>query len=140
MRCRCESRLFAHDPRCLVGIDFNSSITRARFEDLCGDLFRKCLGPVEQVLKDSKMAKSDVQEVVLVGGSTRIPKVQELIRNFFNGKEPCRSINPDEAVACASLALLQALVADSFACRQMVPLCRPPFCRATARRRLRTFC
>jgi len=81
------------------GIDFNSSITRARFEDLCGDLFRKCLGPVEQVLKDSKMAKSDVQEVVLVGGSTRIPKVQELIRNFFNGKEPCRSINPDEAVA-----------------------------------------
>jgi len=81
------------------GIDFNSSITRARFEDLCADLFRKCIGPVEQVLKDSKMAKSDVKEIVLVGGSTRIPKVQELIRNFFNGKEPCRSINPDEAVA-----------------------------------------
>jgi len=81
------------------GIDFNSAITRARFEDLCGDLFRKCLSPVEQVLKDAKMSKGDVHEVVLVGGSTRIPKVQELIRSFFNNKEPCRSINPDEAVA-----------------------------------------
>jgi len=81
------------------GIDFNSSITRARFEDLCGDYFRNCIGPVEQVLRDAKMAKSDVHEVVLVGGSTRIPKVQELIKNFFNGKEPCKSINPDEAVA-----------------------------------------
>jgi heat shock protein 1/8 len=81
------------------GVDFNSSITRARFEDLCGDYFRNCIGPVEQVLRDSKMAKSDVHEVVLVGGSTRIPKVQELIKNFFNGKEPCKSINPDEAVA-----------------------------------------
>jgi L1 cell adhesion molecule like protein len=81
------------------GIDFNSSITRARFEDLCGDYFRACIGPVEQVLKDAKMSKSDVHEVVLVGGSTRIPKVQELIKAFFNGKEPCKSINPDEAVA-----------------------------------------
>jgi heat shock protein 1/8 len=81
------------------GVDFNSSITRARFEDLCGDYFRNCIGPVEQVLRDAKMAKSDVHEVVLVGGSTRIPKVQELIKNFFNGKEPCKSINPDEAVA-----------------------------------------
>jgi len=81
------------------GVDFNSSITRARFEDLCGDYFRNCIGPVEQVLRDSKIAKSDVHEVVLVGGSTRIPKVQELIKNFFNGKEPCKSINPDEAVA-----------------------------------------
>jgi L1 cell adhesion molecule like protein len=81
------------------GIDFSSTITRARFEDLCGDYFRKCLDPVEKVLKDAKMAKSDIHEVVLVGGSTRIPKVQELIKNFFNGKEPCKSINPDEAVA-----------------------------------------
>ena len=81
------------------GIDFNSAITRARFEDLCGDLFRKCIPPVEQVLKDGKMAKSEIHEVVLVGGSTRIPKVQQLIKDFFNGKEPCRSINPDEAVA-----------------------------------------
>jgi len=81
------------------GIDFNSSITRARFEDLCGDYFRNCMGPVEKVLKDAKMSKSDVNEVVLVGGSTRIPKVQELVKNFFNGKEPCKTINPDEAVA-----------------------------------------
>jgi len=81
------------------GVDFNSSITRARFEDLCGDYFRNTLQPVEQVLRDSKMSKSDVHEVVLVGGSTRIPKVQELIKGFFNGKEPCKSINPDEAVA-----------------------------------------
>jgi L1 cell adhesion molecule like protein len=81
------------------GIDFNSSITRARFEDLCGDYFRNCLGPVEKVLKDAKMGKGDIDEVVLVGGSTRIPKVQQLIQQFFNGKEPCKSINPDEAVA-----------------------------------------
>jgi heat shock protein 1/8 len=81
------------------GIDFNSSITRARFEDLCGDYFRACLGPVEKVLRDAKMGKSEIDEVVLVGGSTRIPKVQQLIQQFFNGKEPCKSINPDEAVA-----------------------------------------
>jgi len=81
------------------GIDFNSSITRARFEDLCGDYFRNCLGPVEKVLKDAKMGKGEIDEVVLVGGSTRIPKVQQLIQQFFNGKEPCKSINPDEAVA-----------------------------------------
>jgi len=81
------------------GIDFASTITRARFEDLCGNYFRKCIEPVEKVMKDAKMSKSDVDEVVLVGGSTRIPKVQELIKNFFNGKEPCKSINPDEAVA-----------------------------------------
>jgi len=81
------------------GVDFYSSITRARFEDLCADLFRGTIEPVEKVLRDSKIDKSSVDEVVLVGGSTRIPKIQELITNFFNGKEPCRSINPDEAVA-----------------------------------------
>jgi heat shock protein 1/8 len=81
------------------GVDFNSSITRARFEDLCGDYFRNCIAPVEQVLRDGKMSKSDIHEIVLVGGSTRIPKVQELIKNYFNGKEACKSINPDEAVA-----------------------------------------
>jgi L1 cell adhesion molecule like protein len=81
------------------GIDFNSSITRARFEDLCADYFRNTMVPVEKVLKDAGMAKSQVHEVVLVGGSTRIPKVQALIKAFFNDKEPCRSINPDEAVA-----------------------------------------
>jgi len=81
------------------GIDFQGTITRARFEDLCGDYFRSTLKPVEQVLTDSKMSKSQISEVVLVGGSTRIPKVQELLRAFFNGKELCSSINPDEAVA-----------------------------------------
>jgi heat shock protein 1/8 len=81
------------------GTDFYSSITKARFEDLCADLFRGTLEPVEKVLKDAKMAKSQVDEVVLVGGSTRIPKIQELLTNFFNGKELCKSVNPDEAVA-----------------------------------------
>jgi L1 cell adhesion molecule like protein len=83
----------------LEGIDFNATLTRARFEDLCIDYFRGTLAPVEKVLKDSQTAKSQVDEVVLVGGSTRIPKVQQLIKDFFNGKEPCKSINPDEAVA-----------------------------------------
>jgi L1 cell adhesion molecule like protein len=81
------------------GIDYNSTITRARFEDLCMDYFKKCMEPVEKVLRDSKIAKASVDEVVLVGGSTRIPKIQSLLSEFFNGKEPCKSINPDEAVA-----------------------------------------
>jgi len=81
------------------GIDFNSTITRARFEDLCMDLFRGCLKPVEKVLQDSKIPKSRIDEIVLVGGSTRIPYIQNMIKEFFNGKEPCKSINPDEAVA-----------------------------------------
>merc|ERR1712157_92922 len=81
------------------GIDFNSTITRARFEDLCMDYFKKCMDPVEKVLRDSKISKGNVDEVVLVGGSTRIPKIQSLLSDFFNGKEPCKTINPDEAVA-----------------------------------------
>ena len=81
------------------GIDFNSTITRARFEDLCMDYFKKCMDPCEKVLRDSKIAKNQVDEIVLVGGSTRIPKVQSMLSEFFNGKEPCKSINPDEAVA-----------------------------------------
>ncbi|PPD79398.1 hypothetical protein GOBAR_DD23668 [Gossypium barbadense] len=81
------------------GIDFYSTITRAGFEELNMDLFRKCMEPVEKCLKDSKLDKSQVNEVVLVGGSTRIPKVQQLLQDFFNGKELCKSINPDEAVA-----------------------------------------
>jgi len=81
------------------GIDFNSTITRARFEDLCMDYFKKCLDPCEKVLRDAKISKNQVDEVVLVGGSTRIPKIQSMLAEFFNGKEPCKSINPDEAVA-----------------------------------------
>ena len=81
------------------GQDFYTQVTRARFEELCADLFRSTLTPVEKVLKDSRIDKRSVDEVVLVGGSTRIPKVQQLVSNFFNGKEPCKTINPDEAVA-----------------------------------------
>ena len=81
------------------GIDCNVQITRAKFESLCDKYFKECLTSVEQVLKDAKMSKADIQEVILVGGSTRIPKVQELLKNFFNGKELNKSINPDEAVA-----------------------------------------
>ena len=81
------------------GIDFYTSITRARFEELNTDLFNKCMDPVEKCMRDSKMDKSQVHEIVMVGGSTRIPKVQTLLTNFFNGKELCKSINPDEAVA-----------------------------------------
>merc|ERR1711988_125314 len=81
------------------GIDFFSSITRARFEELCMDLFRGTLEPVEKVMRDSKMDKRSVHDVVLVGGSTRIPKVVSLLSDFFGGKEPSKSINPDEAVA-----------------------------------------
>jgi L1 cell adhesion molecule like protein len=81
------------------GIDFSSSITRARFEDLCSDYFKGCIKPVEKVLRDAKISKSRVDEVVLVGGSTRIPKVQKILSDFFNGKNLNKSINPDEAVA-----------------------------------------
>uniref|UniRef100_A0A1J3EQV4 Heat shock 70 kDa protein 5 n=1 Tax=Noccaea caerulescens TaxID=107243 RepID=A0A1J3EQV4_NOCCA len=81
------------------GVDFYATISRARFEEMNMDLFRKCMDPVEKVLRDSKIDKSSVHEVVLVGGSTRIPKIQQLLQDFFNGKELCKSINPDEAVA-----------------------------------------
>lgn len=81
------------------GVDFYTSITRARFEEMCIDLFRSTLTPVEKVLKDAKVDKRSVDEVILVGGSTRIPKVQSLLSEFFHGKELCKSVNPDEAVA-----------------------------------------
>jgi heat shock protein 5 len=81
------------------GEDLSETLTRARFEELCSDLFKNTLGPVKQVLDDSGLKKNQVDEIVLVGGSTRIPKIQSLIKDFFNGKEPNRGINPDEAVA-----------------------------------------
>merc|ERR1712022_92179 len=81
------------------GQDFSETLTRARFEELCVDLFKKTLGPVQKVIDDSELKKSEIDEIVLVGGSTRIPKVQSLIKDFFNGKEPNKGINPDEAVA-----------------------------------------
>jgi len=110
----------------LDGEDFSETLTRAkyaflvaffavcqlslavnRFEELNADLFKKTLKPVQQVLDDAGLKKSDIHEIVLVGGSTRIPKVQELLKDFFNGKEPNRGINPDEAVACESLRSLR---------------------------------
>lgn len=81
------------------GLDYNTTISRARFEDMNMDYFRKCMEPVEKVIRDSKLSKSQIDQIVLVGGSTRIPKVQQLLSEFFGGKELCRNINPDEAVA-----------------------------------------
>ncbi|KAF3911993.1 hypothetical protein AA313_de0207268 [Arthrobotrys entomopaga] len=95
------------------GIDFYTSITRARFEELCQDLFRSTMEPVERVLRDSKIDKSSVHEIVLVGGSTRIPKIQKLVSDFFNGKEPNKSINPDEAVAYGAAVQAAILSGDT---------------------------
>ncbi|KAI3445672.1 hypothetical protein Pfo_002337 [Paulownia fortunei] len=81
------------------GVDFSEPLTRARFEELNMDLFKKTMGPVKRALEDSNLKKSDIHEIVLVGGSTRIPKVQQLLKELFNGKEPSKGVNPDEAVA-----------------------------------------
>lgn len=81
------------------GIDFQMMITRSEFEEMCSDLFDRCFVPVKQVLSDAKMDTSNVDDIVLVGGSTRIPKIQQLLSGFFDDKELCKSINPDEAVA-----------------------------------------
>ncbi|KAI9846165.1 MAG: 70-kilodalton heat shock protein [Sclerophora amabilis] len=95
------------------GIDFYTSITRARFEELCQDLFRSTMEPVERVLRDAKIDKSSVHEIVLVGGSTRIPKVQKLVSDFYNGKQPNKSINPDEAVAYGAAVQAAILSGDT---------------------------
>jgi heat shock protein 5 len=81
------------------GVDFSEPLTRARFEELNNDLFRKTMGPVKKAMDDANMQKSDIHEIVLVGGSTRIPKVQQLLKEYFDGKEPNKGVNPDEAVA-----------------------------------------
>ncbi|KAF9070885.1 heat shock protein 70-2 [Rhodocollybia butyracea] len=93
------------------GVDFSETLTRAKFEELNGDLFRKTLKPVQQVLKDAGVRKEDIDEIVLVGGSTRIPKIQQLIRDFF-GKEPSKGINPDEAVAYGAAVQAAILSGD----------------------------
>merc|ERR1712100_508011 len=100
------------------GIDFSCSLSRARFEELNMDYFRKCLDPVEKVLRDSGVNKGQVHEVVLVGGSTRIPKVQSMIQEFFNGKEPNKSINPDEAVAFGAAVQAAILTGEGSAAVQ----------------------
>uniref|UniRef100_A0AAQ6IKH8 Heat shock protein family A (Hsp70) member 2 n=1 Tax=Anabas testudineus TaxID=64144 RepID=A0AAQ6IKH8_ANATE len=94
------------------GIDFYTSITRARFEELCSDLFRGTLEPVEKALRDAKMDKGQIQDIVLVGGSTRIPKIQKLLQDFFNGRELNKSINPDEAVAYGAAVQADLLLLD----------------------------
>ncbi len=93
------------------GIDFYSTVTRTRFEELCADLFRSTIDIVDKALRDAKMDKSQIHEIVLIGGSTRIPKVQKLLQDFFNGKELNKSINPDEAVACGA-AIQAAILTD----------------------------
>jgi L1 cell adhesion molecule like protein len=90
------------------GIDFYTNITRARFEELCSDIFKSCLIPIQKVLDDAEMDKKKIDEIVLVGGSTRIPKMRQMVQSFFNGKELCQSINPDEAVAYG--AAIQAAI------------------------------
>jgi len=94
------------------GIDFYTSITRARFEELCSDLFKGTLEPVEKALRDAKLDKSGIDDIVLVGGSTRIPKVQKLLQDFFNGKELNKSINPDESVAYGAAVQAAILTGD----------------------------
>jgi len=95
------------------GNDFSETLTRAKFEELNMDLFRGTMKPVQKVLEDSDLQKKDVDEIVLVGGSTRIPKVQQLVKEFFNGKEPSRGINPDEAVAFGAAVQAGVLSGDS---------------------------
>merc|ERR1719345_406204 len=94
------------------GIDYSCTLSRARFEELCMDYFRSSMAPVEKALKDSGLDKKSIHDIVLVGGSTRIPKVQSLIQEFFNGKEPNRSINPDEAVAYGAAVQAAILTGD----------------------------
>jgi heat shock protein 5 len=97
------------------GQDLSERLTRAKLEELCMDLFKKTLIPVQNVLKDASMAKKQVHEVILVGGSTRIPKVRQLLKEFFNGKEPSHDVNPDEAVAFGATVQAGILTGQDFA-------------------------
>lgn len=83
----------------MLGKFYDQTFFLSRFEELNADLFRGTLEPVEKAMRDAKLDKASIHEIVLVGGSTRIPKIQKLLQDFFNGKELCKSINPDEAVA-----------------------------------------
>merc|ERR1711964_507217 len=105
------------------GIDFSLTLSRAKFEDMNLNYFKNSMGPVEKVLKDAGCAKDSVTEIVLVGGSTRIPKVQSLLKEFFDGREPCRSINPDEAVAYGATVQAAILNGDGGdACKDLLLL------------------
>merc|ERR1712079_129497 len=96
------------------GNDFSETLTRAKFEELNMDLFKNTMKPVQQVLKDAELTKKDIDDIVLVGGSTRIPKIKQLIKEFFNGKEPRSGVNPDEAVAEG--AAVQACILSGASC------------------------
>jgi len=91
------------------GEDFSETLTRAKFEELNNDLFRGTLKPVQKVMEDGEMKKNEIDEIVLVGGSTRIPKIQSLVKEYFNGKEPSKGINPDEAVAYGAAVQVSVL-------------------------------
>ena len=95
------------------GLDLNMTLTRAKFESLCDPIFKRSIAPLEQVLSDAKMAKTDVHEVVMVGGSTRIPKIRELVSSFFNGKKLNDSVHPDEAVAYGAAVQAHILTAGA---------------------------
>ena len=95
------------------GIDFYTSITRAKFENICNDLFRECIRPIDKLLVDAKLSKSDVNEIVMVGGSTRIPALQKLLSDYFGGKELNKSVNPDEAVAYGAAVQASILNGDN---------------------------
>ena len=95
------------------GIDFNTIITRAKFESLCDGAFRRTIAPLDQVLRDAKMSKDDIHEIVMVGGSTRIPKIRELVTQYFNGKKLNDSVHPDEAVAYGAAIQAHILTAGS---------------------------
>jgi heat shock 70kDa protein 1/2/6/8 len=110
------------------GIDFYTSLTRAKFEELCNDIFKRALDPLDTLLLDAKMSKSDIDEIVLVGGSTRIPKLQKMLSDYFNGKELNKSVNPDEAVAYGAavqasvLSGVKSSVTDSLVLLDVVPI------------------
>lgn len=95
------------------GIDFYTSLTRAKFENICGDLFKQCISPIDKLLVDAKLSKGDVDEIVLVGGSTRIPALQKMLSDYFGGKELNKSVNPDEAVAYGAAIQASILNGDN---------------------------
>merc|ERR1712159_134688 len=104
------------------GIDFYTKISRARFEELCAAQFRGTLEPVERALRDAKLDKSSIDQVVLVGGSPRIPKIQKLLSDFFNGKELNKGLNPDEAVAYGAAVQAAILLATNLKCCKTLSL------------------
>ena len=105
------------------GKDFSASISRAKFEELNNDLFKKTMIPVSQVLKDAGMSKGQVDQIILVGGSTRIPKIQDMLKEFFNGKELNKSINPDEAVVSDAIVYWHADLKKTYLYASLQSMC-----------------